>query len=135
VELLEALVVRINRHIIAKPHEVLIIALWIMLCWVHEAAAHYSPYLVFTSPVPGCGKTESLNLVGRLTPRSHNFGAATAAIFRVIDREKPTLLGDNVDTLFQRKPDLTELFLLAYTCSPIPAACVSRGRKKFRVSG
>jgi hypothetical protein len=115
VELLETLVVRINRHIIAKPHEVLIIALWIMLCWVHEAAAHYSPYLVFTSPVPGCGKTESLNLVGRLTPRSHNFGAATAAIFRVIDREKPTLLGDNVDTLFQRKPDLTELFLLAYT--------------------
>ena len=42
-------------------------------------------------------------------------GATAASIFRVIDREKPTLLGDNVDTLLKRKPDLTELFLLTYT--------------------
>jgi putative DNA primase/helicase len=50
-----------------------------------------------------------------LTPRPYSFGSATAAIFRVIDREKPTLLGDNVDTLFQRKPDLTEVYSVAYT--------------------
>jgi uncharacterized protein DUF3631 len=114
-ELLEVLVVRINRHIIAKPHEVLIIALWIMMAWIHEATAHYSTYLVLTSPVPGCGKTTGLELIGRMVPRPYTFGAATTAIFRLIDREKPTLLGDNVDTLFQRKPDLAELFMFAYT--------------------
>ena len=114
-QLLEELVVCINKHIVAKPHEVLIIALWVLMAWIHEAVAHYSPYLVLTSAIPGCGKTTCLELVGRLTPRPYSCGAATAAIFRVIDRDKPTLLGDNVDTLFQRRPDLTELFLLAHT--------------------
>jgi putative DNA primase/helicase len=115
-QLLEELVVCIKRHIVAKPHEVLATALWIMVCWVHEEVAHYSPYFVLTSAIPGCGKTTGLKLLRQLTPRPYSFGAATAAsIFRVVDREKPTLLGDNVDTLFKRKPDLTELFLLAHT--------------------
>jgi putative DNA primase/helicase len=33
----------------------------------------------------------------------------------VVDREKPTLIVDNVDTLFQRKPEVTELYLNAWT--------------------
>jgi putative DNA primase/helicase len=115
-QLLEELILRINAHIVAKPHEVLIIALWTMMCWIHEEAAHYSPYLAITSTVPGCGKTTLLTLLGQLTPRPYSFGAATAAsVFRVIDREKPVLLGDNIDTLFKRKPDLTEIFLIAHT--------------------
>jgi hypothetical protein len=115
-QLLEELIACIGRHIIVKPHEVLIIALWILMSWIHEETAHYSPYLVLTSTVPGCGKTTLLKLLGLLTPRPYSFGAATAAsVFRVIDREKPTLLGDNVDTLFKRKPDLEEIFLIAHT--------------------
>ena len=53
VQLLEELIACINKHIIAKPHEILVIALWSMLCWVHEGVALYSPYLVATSAVPG----------------------------------------------------------------------------------
>jgi hypothetical protein len=116
VELLEELVACINRHIIAKPHEVLIIALWVMMCWVHNETALYSPYLVATSTKPGCGKTTLLQLIGKLTPRPYSCGAATAAsVFRLVDAVRPTLLCDNVDTTFKRKPDLTEIFLLAHT--------------------
>ena len=54
---LEELIARINQHIKAKPHEVLAIALWVLMAWVHEVAAHYSVYLVATSPEGDCGKT------------------------------------------------------------------------------
>jgi hypothetical protein len=81
-----------------------------------RASEHDARWNRATSSVPGCGKTTLLKLIGQLTPRPYSLGSATAAsIFRVIDRGKPTLLGDNIDTLFKRKPDLTELFLLAHT--------------------
>ena len=115
---LEELIARINQHVKAKPHEVLAIALWVMMCWVHEAAAHYSVYLVATAPKDDCGKTTLIiEVIGRLTPKSFASGSdpTLASIFRTADREKPTMLFDNVDTLFQRKPEVTELFLNGWT--------------------
>jgi hypothetical protein len=71
VVVLEELIARINQHVKAKPHEVLAIVLWVMMCWVHEAAAHWSVYLVATSPKEDCGKTTLIiEVVGRLTPKS-----------------------------------------------------------------
>jgi hypothetical protein len=118
VVVLEELIARINKHIEAKPHEVLVIALWILMSWVHEAAAHYSVYLVATSPKENCGKTTLIiELIGRLVPkpRSSSSDPTIAGIFRTADREKPTMLFDNVDTLFQRKPEVAELFLNGWT--------------------
>ena len=116
--LLEELITRINQHIKAKPYEVLVIALWVMMAWVHEAAAHYSVYLVATSPKEDCGKTTLLvEVVKRLVPKPYVSGSdpTMASIFRTADRGKPTMLFDNVDTLFQRKPEVTELFLNGWT--------------------
>jgi len=130
VQLLEELIACTNKHIIAKPHEILVVALWIMLCWVHEEVVLCSPYLVATSAVPGCGKTTAfLGLLEQLTPRPFSCGSATAAsVFRLVDSVKPTLLCDNVDTTFKRKPDLTELFLLAHTRGmKIPRVAKIRG--------
>ena len=63
---LEELIARINQHIKAKPHEVLAIALWVLMAWAHEAAAHYSVYLVATAPKDDCGKTTLIiEVVGR----------------------------------------------------------------------
>jgi hypothetical protein len=88
------------------------------MAWGHEVAAHYSPYLVATSPKEDCGKTTLLiEVVGRLAPKVYASGSdpTVASIFRTADREKPTMLFDNVDTLFQRKPEVTELFLNGWT--------------------
>src|SRR4029077_11227581 len=112
------LIARINQHIKAKPYQVLVIALWVMMAWVHEVAAHYSVYLVATSPKEGCGKTElTVKVVGRLVPKPYVSGSdpTVASIFRTADREKPAMIFDNVDTLFQRKPEVAELFLNGWT--------------------
>jgi hypothetical protein len=118
--LLQALIDKINKHAVVRPHEALTIALWIMLAWVHEVAARYSPYLVATAPDPDCGKTTLvIKVVGRLTPRPFLGGEPTAAIvFRVADAHKPTLLFDDVDTVFARKPDLTSIFKIGHTRGP-----------------
>jgi hypothetical protein len=72
VMVLEELIARINRHIKAKPHQVLCIALWVLTAWVHEVAAHYSVYLVATSPKEDCGKTTLIvDVVGRLVPKPY----------------------------------------------------------------
>ena len=114
--LLQALVDKINKHFVMRPHEVLAVALWVMLAWVHEVAAHHSPYLVAISADADCGKTTLIiEVVGRLTPKPYRVGEPTAAIYRLIDHEKPTLLVDDADTLFQRKPDLRQIFNLAWT--------------------
>ncbi len=114
---LEELINRIATHIVAKAHEILGIALWVMMAWVHEVAAQYSVYLVATGPKDDCGKTKLIvEVVGRLVPRPYLSGDPTAAsIFRSIDRDKPTLLIDDADTLFRSKPELAQIFKNAWT--------------------
>lgn len=131
---LEELISRINRHIKAEPQQVLCIALWILMAWVHEAVAHHSLYLVATSPKEDCGKTTLVvQIVGRLVPKPYVSGAnpTEASIFRLADREKPTMIFDNVDTLFQRKPEITELFLNGWNS----ATSRSRARRRSTASG
>ena len=118
VVVLEELIARINRHIKAEPYQILCIALWILMASVHEVAAHYSLYLVATSPDIGMGKTTLVvDVIARLVPKPYVSGAnpTEATIFRLADREKPTMIFDNVDTLFLRKPEITELFLNGWT--------------------
>jgi hypothetical protein len=115
---LEELITRINRHIKAEPRQVLCIALWTLMAWVQEVVAYHSLYLVATSPKEDCGKTTLVvGVVGRLVPKPYVSGGnpTEASIFRLADREKPTMIFDNVDRLFQRKPEITELFLNGWT--------------------
>jgi hypothetical protein len=118
--LLQELINKINKHVVARPHEVLAIALWIMLAWAHETAAHHSPYLVATSAEADCGKTTLIiGVVGRLVPRPFPVAEPTAAtVFRVADAHRPCLLCDDVDTLFARKLDLASLFKIGWTRGP-----------------
>jgi hypothetical protein len=114
--LLQEIIDKINKHVVMAPHQAVAVALWIMFAWVHKVAAHYSPYLVATSADPGEGKSQLiLGVAGRLTPRPFPGGAPTpATVFRTADAHHPTLLFDNVDGLFHRKPELTEIFLIGY---------------------
>jgi hypothetical protein len=113
---LQELMNKINRHVILKPHEALAVALWILMSWIHDQAAHHSAYLVATSAEDSAGKTTLIvEVVGRLAPKAYSVGEPTAAIFRFIDHEKPTLIVDDADTLFQRKRDLAHIFNVAWT--------------------
>jgi hypothetical protein len=113
---LQELIVKINKHAIVQPHQALAIALWVMLAWVHEVAACFSPYLLITAPDIDSGKsTLGLDIVGKLVPRPLSVGEPNAAnIFREADEHKPTFLCDDVDTLFKRKPDLASIFNISW---------------------
>jgi hypothetical protein len=75
--------------------------------WVahtHKLSAFEStPRLAFLSPEPGSGKTRALEAIEPLAPGSqHVLSASPAAIFRLIEQSRPTLLFDEVDTIFGR---------------------------------
>lgn len=73
----------------------------------HTHAAHCfdsSPRLALLSPEPGSGKTRTLEVCELLTRRPLPvLSASPAAIFRIIDLERPTLLFDEVDAIFGRR--------------------------------
>lgn len=63
-----------------------------------------TPRLALLSPEPGSGKTRTLEVLELLCPEPmHVLNASPAAIFRTIQRHPPTLLLDEVDTVFTRK--------------------------------
>jgi putative DNA primase/helicase len=116
VELLQDLITKISRYIVARPHEVLAIALWVLMSWAHEFAAHHSVYLVATSVEPDSGKTTTLGVLRFLVPKPFTGAEPTGpTIFRFVDREKPTLLIDEADDLFARTTDVKHIFNAAWT--------------------
>lgn len=54
--LLPELVAKISKYVMARPHELLTMALWVVVAWIHETAAIHSPYLVANSVEPDSGK-------------------------------------------------------------------------------
>jgi hypothetical protein len=91
---------RLQSHIVLNAHGLLTIALWIMMAWVHQAAAVHSPILLFTSPEANSGKTTGLELVSFLAPRGLSMvGISEAALFRTIEMYEPTILVDEADTI------------------------------------
>ena len=73
------------------------IALYVLFSHSINAFRH-NPRLLFTSPVPGCGKTTALCLLELMVPRGELVSDITpAVIFRLIEDQKPTLLIDEAE--------------------------------------
>lgn len=116
VELLQALIAKINKHVALHPHEPLVIALWTLMSWVHEVAATHSPFLVGTSADPEAGKSTLLEALFYMTPRPATGTEITAAnLARFVDREEPTLITDEADNLFPEKGELTTVVNTSWT--------------------
>jgi Protein of unknown function (DUF3631) len=74
------------------------ITLWIFLSYL-EAAVDCLPILAIRSPEKRCGKTTLLDVLGRLVNKPlQSSNCSVAAIYRVIENLRPTLLIDEVDT-------------------------------------
>ena len=79
-----------------------------MTLWVAHAhlveCFETTPRLAFLSPEPGSGKSRAQEVIELLVPAAmHVLNASPAAIFRTIQVARPTLLLDEVDTIFTRK--------------------------------
>jgi Protein of unknown function (DUF3631) len=74
-----------------------LLALWIFHTHAHEAA-WATPYLRITSAAPESGKTLLMEILAELTQRGwHAVNPSVAVLYRKIDRQRPTLLLDEMD--------------------------------------
>ena len=95
-----------DRHVFLSRSASLACALWTLHAHAHDAATH-SPILDISSPTKRCGKTQLLATASLLVPKPLSAANVTpATVFRAIDRRRPTLLIDEMDTFLADKSDL-----------------------------
>lgn len=105
-ELLDNLTQAFERFVTLPPHASTALALWVLHTYTHDAA-FFSPVIAITSPMPGCGKTSVLIVLGSLVhKRQYASNLTSSVLFRLVDRFQPTLLIDEADTFL---PDNDQL--------------------------
>lgn len=104
--LLDALATTFERYLALPDHASAALALWVLHAYTF-AAWFTSPFLVITSPVKRCGKTQLLIVLGALVPRRLFASNVTPAVlFRTIEKYSPTLLIDEADTFVRENDEL-----------------------------
>jgi hypothetical protein len=93
------------------------LALWVL--HAHAiAASSISPILAVVSPQKRCGKSTLLDLLGALVPRRLFASSITAAaLFRAVEKYRPTLLVDEADTFLARNDELRGVLNAGHTSS------------------
>jgi hypothetical protein len=86
--------------VFSRPEHADVIALWIMHAWVTDCA-DFTPYLYLHSPVMRCGKTQVQRVAEPLVKNPlRTCNVSEAALYREIEESHPTLLWDEIDTIF-----------------------------------
>ena len=111
--------------------------LWTMTAWAHEGTTH-SPILAAISVEPDSGKSTLLGVLRFLVPKPFVSVEPTGpSVYRMVDREHPTLIIDEADDLFYRKSDLRAIINAGWSCSRgLPGRGVGtiRSARKFSAS-
>jgi hypothetical protein len=104
--LLDDICIAAKRYVVLPQGCAEALALWAVHTHAFECFVH-SPRLAITSPEKRCGKTTTLDVIGELVARPlPTSNATTAAIFRTIEKAKPTLLIDEADTFLKDNEEL-----------------------------
>jgi uncharacterized protein DUF3631 len=131
----------LRRYVVFQmPEQPRAIALWVVHCWALDAF-DYTPYLHIGSPEKQCGKTRLLDCLELLTPKPWRaILPSEAVLFRKIERDRPTLLLDELDGVFSngkddRKEALRSLLNAGFEAKAIIPRCVGQGANlaEFRV--
>jgi hypothetical protein len=86
--------------VFSQPEHYNVITLWIMHTWVADCA-DYTPYIYLHSPVMRCGKTQVQRVVEPLVRNPlRTCNVSEAALYREIEESHPTLLWDEIDSIF-----------------------------------
>jgi hypothetical protein len=110
-QVLDDIVKLLSEYVVfERDSDAKLVALWIALTYCFEKFYHL-PLLIITSGTWRCGKSRLLSLVSWLCQRPFDVSAASvAAIFRVGELYKPTLLLDEADNAHLDDPDLAGIF-------------------------
>ncbi|WP_292529444.1 DUF3631 domain-containing protein, partial [Methylocystis sp.] len=105
-ELLNDVRATVHRFIVCDKNTATATALWCAFTWCIEHV-HVAPLAIITAPEKGCGKTQLLDVIGRMSRRPLFASNITpAATFRAIEAMTPTLLIDEADAFFRENEEL-----------------------------
>jgi hypothetical protein len=104
--LLDGIAEAIGRYVIMPEHARHAAALWVAHTYLLDCFS-ITPRLAVRSPMKRCGKTTLLDVISRLVLRPLPTGSVTAAaLFRVVEGYRPTLLVDEADTFLAEADEL-----------------------------
>jgi len=107
----------IQRYVVCDEHTATAAALWITFTWFIDAVT-VAPIANITAPLPNCGKSTLLDLMGLTVKRPLKVdNVSPAAIFRTIDMYKPTLLIDEVDAFLNGNEDARGILNSGHKCN------------------
>ncbi|MGH8659337.1 MAG: DUF3631 domain-containing protein [Gammaproteobacteria bacterium] len=113
--LLNELAFTFRRHAVLPRHGDKVLALWAL----HTYACDFrdcTPILALTSPQKRCGKTTVVGLLSELVSRPLPASNITsAAVFRAINKHRPSLLIDEVDTFLPENQELRGVLNCGHT--------------------
>src|SRR5262249_44709888 len=97
------------RYIVLPPVLVLVVAAWVVAAYLIDVWDRF-PHLAINSPEKRCGKTTLLDLIFLLAPRPrYTTNISPAALYRLVELERPTLLMDESQSLRRRGSESIEV--------------------------
>ena len=119
----------LSEYIVVPESSRLVIAVWIAAAWLAAKWDRF-PHLAITSPEKRCGKTRTLQLISLLSPNAVNTtNISPAAVYRLIELKKPTLLLDEAQSISRRGSESSEII------RELLNAGIDRNAKVLRVGG
>ena len=104
--LLDGIAAALGRHVIMAEHARHAAALWVVHTYLLDGFL-ISPRLAVRSPVKRCGKTTLLDALDRVVLKPlPTANVSAAALFRVVEAYRPTLLIDEADTFVGEADEL-----------------------------
>jgi hypothetical protein len=111
VKLVRKLELFFQRRVILPSGLALVLALWVIGTYLYDIFDCY-PYICITSPTKRCGKTLLAELIGLISARSKTtVNVSEAALFRMIEMFRPTIIMDEAETLANRKSERAQFLL------------------------
>ena len=105
----------VKRFIVCPDETADAAALWVTFTWFIDVV-EVAPIAVITAPEKRCGKSMLLFLLGKLSRRPLTASnISPAALFRVVDAWKPTLLIDEADAFMRENEELRGLLNSGHT--------------------
>ena len=114
-DLVEEMEERLTRHLVLPDHGALGISLWVAAAYIYDNFRIF-PRLVLHSPTKRCGKTTCLEVIDSMAPRAlMSSGISPAAVYRVIQQYRPTLLIDESDSFLRNNDELRGIVNSSHT--------------------
>ena len=105
-DLLNEIATAIHRYVVLPSEAIVASTLFVAYAHAFEAWS-ISPRLAITSPEMQCGKTTLLSVLEPLVPRALKADNVTAAaVFRVVELARPTLMIDEADSFLKDNEEL-----------------------------